>query len=112
MTIEEAQKVANPLFDTYPSVNKFFVTSDEQAFEDAHSAYIHAKTLIYKDVVPVWRVAELGDTKEADAIDNEKVEDNAGDEAEKEANSVSEIDTVALPDLIPVAEEKIIKATK
>lgn len=113
MTIAEAQIVATPLFDTYPSVNKFFVTADEQAFQDAHSAYIHAKSMQgNSDVITVWRDAAEGDTQEADAIATEKKEDNAGDEAEKAADTIGEIDAVELPDLIPVAEEKITKATK
>jgi len=45
MNKAEAIKVAGKYFPSYPGVNEFHITGDEQAFENVNDARNHAKTL-------------------------------------------------------------------
>jgi hypothetical protein len=73
MNKNTALKIAKPYFETYPTVNEFHFTADEQAFQDKTQAANHAKSFKEKEnqvVISVTRdeVIEASEVKVAPLI--------------------------------------------
>lgn len=112
MQKQTALIVAKPLFKAYPSVNKFFITEDEQAFETESMAQAHASSLSKpqkpSEVITVTReecesvasakVTKGANSSEADKVDsaaNDKVDDNtSADKVDSAANAKKVADKI------------------
>ncbi len=82
-------QILNILFATHPKTDKFFLTSDDQAFFAEHDANSHAKTLENKEVQPYTRLV-------AEAIEaiKEKIAAKSATKPEKDKTTISEKETL------------------
>jgi hypothetical protein len=96
MEKQKAIKTATRYFPNYPSVNKFYVTEDEQVFEDLTHAENHAKTL-GKDADGVVEVAmEDCDFEEyKETVLAEQAASQEADKARTEADAVAQAEAEA-----------------
>lgn len=76
MNKNEAVKIAQGFFKSYPSVNKFNITNDGQAFEKGHAAHAHAVSLDKKQpvVFEIERGEKVVDEKKPSAPSAPSVE--------------------------------------
>jgi hypothetical protein len=84
MTKTDAAVIAKALFNSYPSVNEFFITVDGNAFEHQHNADSHAYSLNSKtpEVIPITRQeTEQQELADGDQGSSENQEPQFGNDA-------------------------------
>ena len=83
MTKSDAIVIATALFNSYPSVNEFFITVDGNAFEHQHNAECHACALNVKtpEIILITRQeTEQPELTDGDGVSSEDQESQAGDQ--------------------------------
>ena len=103
------KQLLKQLFATHPEVDKFHLTSDDQAFTQDHFAHAHAATLDKKEVVEYLRdkVDELDEAPAAPATD-----EAPATPASEEAPADPATDEAPASEEAPAAAVKTAKSAK